>query len=117
MHVPTDRHGAVTVARPQGRLDHATAHDFEQALQPLLDGVPAGGALIVDLSAVDYISSVGLRVFMVAERQLRERQAHVVVAALDGVVKEIFAISRFDRVLGVADTVDAALASLKASRP
>jgi anti-anti-sigma factor len=114
MQVPATRHGEVTVARPEGRVDHANAQAFESALQPLLDGVGAGSALILDLSALEYISSVGLRVFMVAERQLRERKAHVVVAALNGVVKEIFAISRFDRVLGVANTVDEALASLQA---
>jgi anti-sigma B factor antagonist len=103
-------HAEVVLATPQGRIDHANVSAFEQALAPLLAQTGSGGALVLDLSTLEYISSVGLRAFMVAERTLRERQARLVVAALSGVVKEIFAISRFDRVFSVAASVDAALA-------
>lgn len=102
-------HAEVVLASPQGRIDHASVSAFEQALAPLLAQTGSGGALVLDLSQLEYISSVGLRAFMVAERALRERQARLVVAALSGVVKEIFAISRFDRVFSVASSVDDAL--------
>jgi anti-anti-sigma factor len=100
-------HAEVVLASPQGRIDHASVSAFEQALAPLLaQAGSGGGTLVLDLS----ISSVGLRAFMVAERELRERKARLIVAELSGVVKEIFAISRFDRVLSVAASVDDALA-------
>jgi anti-anti-sigma factor len=99
------------LASPQGRIDHASVSAFEQALAPLLaQAGSGGGTLVLDLSKLEYISSVGLRAFMVAERELRERKARLIVAELSGVVKEIFAISRFDRVLSVAASVDDALA-------
>lgn len=111
MQLGARSHAEVVIASPQGRIDHASVSAFEQALEPLLaQAGSAGGALVLDLSQLEYISSVGLRAFMVAERGLRERQARLIVAALSGVVKEIFAISRFDRVLSVADSVDDALA-------
>ena len=104
-------HAEVVLASPQGRIDHASVSAFEQALAPLLaQAGSGGGALVLDLSKLEYISSVGLRAFMVAERELRERKARLIVAELSGVVKEIFAISRFDRVLSVAASVDDALA-------
>jgi anti-anti-sigma factor len=104
-------HAEVVLASPQGRIDHASVSAFEQALAPLLaQAGSGGGTLVLDLSKLEYISSVGLRAFMVAERELRERKARLIVAELSGVVKEIFAISRFDRVLSVAASVDDALA-------
>jgi anti-sigma B factor antagonist/stage II sporulation protein AA (anti-sigma F factor antagonist) len=95
---------------PRGRIDHSNVQDFDTALHPALDAVAAGGALVLDLSALEYVSSVGLRAFLVAERQLRDRKAQFIVAGLQSVVREIFAISRFDRILTVAASLDEALA-------
>jgi anti-anti-sigma factor len=110
MDLAPRRYAEVALVQPRGRIDHATVQAFDDALDPVLAEMADGSALVVDLSALEYISSVGLRSFMLAERQLRERQARLLVTGLHGVVREIFAISRFDRVLTVAATVDDALA-------
>jgi len=116
LQIATRHLADVVVTAPAGRIDHQSAGDFEAALMPLVaDAAARRGALVLDFSAVDYISSVGLRVLMVAARQMREREAQLVVAALGGVVAEIFAISRFDRVLAVTATVDDALARCRAA--
>src|SRR3982750_2821069 len=92
------RHVAdAVIAMPAGRIDHRSAAEFE-------------GALVLDFSAIDYISSVGLRVLMIAARKMREREAPLLVTALQSVVAEIFAISRFDRILTVTATLDDAVA-------
>ena len=67
-----------------------------------------------DLSGVDYISSVGLRVLMIAARRMREAQATLALADLQSVVAEIFAISRFDKVIDVQPSVRAALQACSA---
>jgi anti-sigma B factor antagonist/stage II sporulation protein AA (anti-sigma F factor antagonist) len=110
MDIAPRRYAEVTLVSLRGRLDHSNVQAFDAALRPALDGVGAGGALVMDLSALEYVSSVGLRAFLVAERQLRERKAQFIVAGLQSVVREIFAISRFDRILTVAATVDEAMA-------
>ena len=111
MQITTRHLVDVVIAAPVGRIDHQSAAALETALAPLLaEAAGRRGALVLDFSGVDYISSVGLRVLMVAARQMREHQAALVVAALQGVVTEIFAISRFDRVLTVTATLDDALA-------
>jgi Anti-anti-sigma regulatory factor (antagonist of anti-sigma factor) len=71
--------------------------------------------VVLDFSGVEYISSVGLRVLMIAARQMRERQSQLLVAALQSVVAEIFAISRFDRILTVTATLDDAMARCSAA--
>ena len=90
--------------------DHVAAGDFERALIPLLD--PAAGSragVVVDLAGVEYISSVGLRVLMIATKSVRGRGARFAVAELQPIVREIFAISRFDAILEVCPSLRAAL--------
>ncbi len=111
LQIATRQVADTVIARPTGRIDHLGAKPFETALMPLVSEAAARhGALVLDFSGVEYISSVGLRVLMVAAKQMREHQTPLLVAALQGVVAEIFAISRFDRVLVVTATLDDALA-------
>jgi anti-anti-sigma factor len=103
----------VIVAAPVGRINHSSAGELDVALAPLLEQTPSGkGGLVLDFSGVDYISSVGLRILMVAAKQMRARGARIAVAALAPVVAEIFAISRFDSVLEVYPSVREAIAKL-----
>ena len=99
----------VKVVAPLGRIDHASADDFQAALEPHLaqcrDQEPA---LVIDMSGVDYISSVGLRVLMVAAKQVKAQKGHIVIAALAPVVKEVFEISRFNLVFDLFDSVASA---------
>ena len=106
------RHVAdAVIAMPVGRIDHRSAADFETELTPLVTGaVAAKGALVLDFSGIEYISSVGLRVLMIAAKKMRERETPLLVASLQSVVAEIFAISRFDRILTVTATLDDAMA-------
>jgi anti-sigma B factor antagonist len=106
------RHVAdAVIAMPVGRIDHRSATDFEARLTPLVTAaVATKGALVLDLSGIEYISSVGLRVLMIAAKKMREREAPLLVTSLQSVVAEIFAISRFDRILTVTATLDDAMA-------
>ena len=100
----------VIVAVPVGRVDHHSAPALEAALAPLIKTACAGkGMLALDFAGVDYISSAGLRILMVTAKELRAAGAKIAVADLKPVVAEIFAISRFDRVLGVFPSVRAAI--------
>ncbi len=59
---------------------------------------------MVDLSGVEYISSVGLRVLMLASKQAKAQGGALAVCGLQPVVREIFEISRFNLVLPVFPT-------------
>lgn len=111
MQIATRRYADTLVAAPSGRIDHSSASQFETDLTSLLaQARTAGGGLVLDFSAVEYISSAGLRVLMIAAQQAKAAQGKLVVAELHSVVAEIFAISRFNRVLTVEATIDDALA-------
>lgn len=109
MDVSSRRYNDVVVAVPAGRVDHASADALQQALAPTVAG---DAALVLDFTDVDYISSVGLRVLMMASRQVRARQARIAVVALQPVVREIFEIARFQHVVEVFASVREALAAL-----
>ena len=71
-----------------------------------------GKKLVLDLAGVDYISSAGLRCFMLAEKQAKSQGGTIVVASMQPVVKEIFEISRFTLVFATFATVRDAVAKL-----
>ena len=103
----------VVVVAPAGRLDHTVAEVFERSLLPLLDPAAGSGAgVVLDFARVEYISSVGLRVLLIAGKAARARGARIAVATLRPVVQEIFAISRFNGVVEMFPTVAAAVAAI-----
>jgi anti-sigma B factor antagonist len=105
----------VFVATPVGQIDHPHAHQLQQSLAPVLEAATLSkSGLVLDFAGVEYISSVGLRVLLMAAKQLRAQNARIAVAALQPVVKEIFDIARFNHVLEIFPTVRAALEQLSA---
>ena len=105
----------VVLAVPVGQIDHPNAQQLQQALTPILDDSSAGKtALVLDFAGVTYVSSMGLRVLMIAAKQMGSRSARMAVAALQPVVAEIFDIARFRHVVEVFPSVRDALQALSA---
>lgn len=112
MNIQSERRGKVMVVLASGRIDFAGAEAFRTAITPHLDEcVNLGGALLLDLGGVDYISSAGLRALMMGSKQSKATKGRIGVTKLQPVVKEIFAISRFSHVVPVFDTPADALAA------
>lgn len=105
--------GRPCVVAVRGRIDQSQADAFGTALKPWLDSCTAqSDAVLLDFSGVDYISSVGLRVLMLAARQIKGQGGSIAIAALTPVVAEVFQISRFNLVFKVFDSTDAATTAL-----
>ena len=116
MHVSEDRYGDALVLTPVGRVDNSTTDGLKSDLDTHVATCRKGGdRLILDFSKVDYISSVGLRVLMLAAKKVREQEGMIVVAGLQPVVREIFQISRFNLVFQCFGTVRDALAKVSAT--
>ena len=100
----TSRDGAL-VARPSGKIDEASWQLFADALIAAVRAAAAAGQpLVVDLSAVHYMSSRGLRALTRA-RQGAGTAVAVVRAGPNPRVREILAISRYDKIFRVTDAV------------
>lgn len=113
MQFSSQRFADTVVAAPVGPVDHPNAQALEEALDPILAAAVAGrGALVLDFAGVGYVSSMGLRVLLMAAKRVRAAEGRIAIAALQPVVQEIFAIARFDHVLDVFPDVRAALRAL-----
>lgn len=92
----------ITILTPQGRLDAAGVRPFESELLAHLE---AGRVhLLVDMSQVAYVSSVGLRMFLTIMRGARRRGGALKLCQLNPRVLEIFQLAGFDRVLHITPT-------------
>ena len=90
-----------------------TAQDFRQALTSHVDSCTGEDRrLLLDCSGIDYISSAGLRVLLVAAKRCHTQQGEMVFAALPPLLQEVFKISGFDLMLKTFTTVKAALEAL-----
>jgi anti-sigma B factor antagonist/stage II sporulation protein AA (anti-sigma F factor antagonist) len=102
--------GGAVLLKPAGRLDLSNADAFKDALSAALSS--AQGALIVDLSGVEYISSAGLRSLMIVFKASKGESKGFAVAALQPLVLEIFTISRFNTVFPLFNTLREAVEKL-----
>jgi anti-anti-sigma factor len=113
VEITTRRIADVVVVAPAGQIDHPNAMKLQQALTPVVDDAAAARTpLLLDFTGVEYISSMGLRVLMMASRQMRARNVPIAVAGLQSAVDEIFEIARFRFVVDVFPSVRDALAAL-----
>lgn len=98
----------ILVAAVHGRVDEATWEDFAGRMSEAVDRAAAAkqAELMLDLSHLDYMSSRGLRVLTVARRQAEAAGLTITLAAPNEVMREILAISRYDKLFHISDTVD-----------
>jgi len=80
-----------------GRLDTTTAPELEKELKASLDGVTT---LVIDMTALDYISSAGLRVLLSAQKTMN-KQGEMKVVHVGETIKEIFEVTGFSDILTI----------------
>lgn len=110
MDISEQKAGNAAVVQFSGRLDGTSSATADTALA---DAVARNPNLVLDLSAMDYISSAGLRVLLKAAKQAQTGKQKLVLAGLQPAVKQVFEISGFSTLFAAFDTRDAALASLR----
>lgn len=81
----------------EGRLDTTTAPELEKVLTGSLDGVTE---LTFDMSALDYLSSAGLRVLLGAQKRMN-KQGSMKVTNVNETIMEIFEVTGFADILTI----------------
>ncbi|MEP1470756.1 MAG: STAS domain-containing protein [Halieaceae bacterium] len=99
MEITSEQIGAVTVARLSGDLDTGTSAIAGDALIALLD--EGAQTLLVNLEAVGFVSSAGLRILLTAAKRLSNKLR---VCGLNETVQEVFDISGFTSIFDVYDS-------------
>ncbi len=78
-----------------GRIDTATAPDFEANVKPYIDGV---AHLILDFKDVNYVSSAGLRVLL-SLHKIMMKQGDMKLVNVGEAVVDVFEVTGFDEIL------------------
>lgn len=98
------------VLRPYGRIDAKTADEFSEKL---LDSLKESLNLIIDLRETVYISSSGLRVFLMAKKEIGDRGAFSIIN-VNKEIMEIFEMTGVTQVYQVLENDDSAPRDIKA---
>jgi anti-sigma B factor antagonist len=85
------------IAVPEGRIDTATAIEFEKKLVEHLDDV---SDIVIDMTKVEYVSSAGLRVFLKVQK-LIIKQGKMKLIGVNENVKEVFEITGFSKIINI----------------
>jgi anti-sigma B factor antagonist len=109
VHTQTDDGSPVVVVT--GEIDMATAPMLGRELTAAIES--GDGPVVLDLSDVTFFDSSGLRVAIVAHRDLGEKNRRLaVVCKPEGHVRRTFALAGLADVLDLHPSRDAALADL-----
>lgn len=90
--------GVLTIAL-EGRLDTSTAPELDAELNTALEGV---NDLTFDFSALEYISSAGLRVLLATHKRM-SAQGTMKIKGSNETIKEVFDITGFSDILTIED--------------
>lgn len=80
-----------------GRLDTNTAVDLEQEVSDM----PGVNSLILNVKDLEYISSAGLRVILMAHKKMRAVAGTMTVKSPSDIVMEVFEMTGFNDILSI----------------
>ncbi|MEN2980122.1 STAS domain-containing protein [Tistrella bauzanensis] len=109
MQIERQSTGTVVILGPKGRLDGTSCPAFEAEVLDALDA--SSGRLAVDLAGLDYISSAGLRVLLIAAKRSKASGGKVVLSGMRPEIREVFDISGFSAIFAIFATRDEAVAT------
>lgn len=95
-----------------GRLDTPAVLGIETQFVTAI--VPGGKNAIVDLSQVDFVSSMGLRMFISVARILKNKQAKLVFYAPQRMVNDVLETAAFRQIAPVCANAAEAMAAAQA---
>jgi anti-anti-sigma factor len=85
----------MVVVKPTWNLDVAGAQRLEEVIQPL------DGMVLVDLSAVAFVASSGLRVLLKHAQRLKNGAGALRLCGANDTVNDVFRMSGFDSIIEI----------------
>ena len=108
MEFEEEQHDGIHVLKPKGRVDSRTAAEFEAKLLGLIE--TGSEAIAVDFAELEFMSSAGLRVILMAAKRLKANGAFA-LCGLSEPIMEVFQVSGFAKMLTIHDDLGAVFAA------
>ncbi|HIW33020.1 MAG TPA: STAS domain-containing protein [Candidatus Paenibacillus intestinavium] len=112
MNIHVVQKDVITVISLEGRLDGVTMQQLEQQLIQLLD--QGNKHFLFRIEKLDYISSAGLRVMLLAIKRTKAIQGSVVLCMMQSNVRDIFDLSGFSSIFTICNSEEEAWTYLQA---
>lgn len=97
----------IEILQVSGRIDPSTSNQLEEEINTVLSsGV---SRLVLNLSAVDFISSTGLRIFLTALKKVKAQNGDVKICCMNSNVEKIFKIAGFVSLFDILPTEEEAV--------
>ena len=110
MEVVKTKQGDILILSLSGRVDSDTAPDFEKEVLEAIDNGEIH--IVINCQDLQYISSSGLRVFLLALKAVRPLNGEVAVCSPREHVRDVFDIVGFIGLFAIYDSVDDAFKQL-----
>ncbi len=107
MEIKQQKRDNVSILELIGRLDANTAGQLEKTLIPMIES--GEKSIILDFSNLEYISSAGLRILLLAAKMQKKSQGKIILCAMKDFIKEIFEIAGFTPIFTICDSIELAL--------
>jgi anti-sigma B factor antagonist len=110
MDIEIQQQDDITIIKLTGELERQTLPGVEERLLPL---IKPGCKILMDMSEVSYISSAGLRTFLLFYRQVDGENGRIVLAGLQEIIHDTMSITGFLDFFQTYATVAEGLAALQ----
>ena len=97
MTIEKNLNGTELTVALAGRLDTTTAPQLEAEFKQSIDGVQK---LVLDFTALEYLSSAGLRVLLSAQKVMN-KQGEMIIKNVNDTINEIFEVTGFIDILTI----------------
>lgn len=107
MKITKDEINGFSVLKVEGRVDATNFMEMETEVIRLFD--EGKTSIIIDCSGLVYISSSGLRVFLIAQKKAMAKNGKLFLCCMQPLIKEIFDISGFTTIFRIYGTLEETL--------
>ena len=107
MEINSEKKNGITCLKIEGSLDASNSSIAKKSICDII--ATEGVNLIIDFSRLQYISSAGLRVILIAAKDIKAKNGKIVLCSMTDNVRKDFDISAFTSMFDIQDNIEAAL--------
>ena len=111
MEIKTSTQNGATIIELSGSLDGNTVNEAQEKILPLLSA--NNFSLVLDLKSCGYISSAGLRLLLMAAKQLSTQGGVLLLSGLSAEIKDVMEMTGFDNFFKTFENVAQALKAIR----
>ena len=83
----------------EGRIDATTSDNFQISIMDVVRRTKED--IVLDCSKLDFVSSAGLRVFLIAQKTMSEKKLTLVLRSVPASIGKVFNMTGFDKFLKI----------------